>query len=96
MESERFDHSTSHANVLSYLFEVSRGLHFANGLHEGVANDDTDVSTRIPVGLLPECDEIGFVEAIGGGAQVQLEHGGASGLLRKRDVDALFKPVTIR
>lgn len=96
MESERFDRFTSRTNVLLYLFEVSRGLHFANGLHEGVANDDADVGTRIPIGILSECDEISFVEAIGGGAEVQLEHGGASGLLRKRDVDALFKPVMIR
>lgn len=95
MELDRFDRFTNRAIVISYLFEVSRGLDFANGLHEGVANDDADVGTRVAVGLLPQSDEISFVEAIGGGAEVQLEHGGASGLLRERDVDALFKPVII-
>lgn len=79
-------------NVRLYLFKVCGRLNFTNGLHEGVSHHDTDVGTRVALCFLAERDEIGFREAVGGGAEVELDHERACVLLRKRDVDALFEP----
>lgn len=79
-------------NVRLYLFKVGGRLNFADWLHEGVSHHDADVGTRVALGFLPQRDEIGFREAVGGGAEVELEHERAGVLLGKRDVDALFEP----
>lgn len=66
-------------------------LDFSHWLHKCVSHDDADVGTRVTVRLLAQRDEVGFGEAVGRSAQVQLEHEGACVLLGQRDVDPLLK-----
>lgn len=66
-------------------------LHFPDGLHQSVAHYDADVGTRVALGLLAQRDEVGLVQAVGRGAQMQLKHEGAGVFLWQGDVDALLK-----
>lgn len=79
---------------LTYLFEVSRHLNLADGLHEGVPDDDADVRPGVAVRLGAQGDKVSVRQAGGGRAQVQLEHEGAGMLLRQRDVNTLLKSGT--
>ena len=79
---------------LTYPFEVGGTLHLPDGLHESVSDDDTDVSSRVALGLLAEGDKVGVIEAGGCGAQMKPEHEGAGMFLRQGDVDPLLKPDT--
>lgn len=65
-----------------YLFEVRGRLNLPDRLHEGVPNDDTDVRSRVALRLSAQSDEVRLCQVVGGGAQMQFEHEGASVLLR--------------
>lgn len=75
----------------SHPFEVSGGLNLPDGLHEGVSDDDANVSTRVTVRLLAQSHEVWFGETGRCAAQIQLEHESASVLFRKRNVDTFLK-----
>lgn len=75
-----------------YLFEVCCRLNLPNWLHQSVSDNNADICSRVPVCLLAQRDEVGLCEAVGGGAQVELEHEGTSMLFRQGDVDPLLKP----
>lgn len=70
-------------------------LDLSNRLHQGVPDDDADVCSRVAVRLLAQSDKVGLRETVGGGAQMELEHEGASVLLGQWDVDPLLKSVTV-
>ena len=75
-----------------YLFEVSCHLNLADGLHEGIPDDDADVGPGVALRLLAQLHEVCFSQVGWGGAQMQLEHEGTGVLLRQRDVNTLLKP----
>ena len=78
----------------TYPFEVGGTLHLPDGLHESVSDDDTDVSSRVALGLLAEGDKVRVIEAGGCGAKMKPKHEGAGMFLRQGDVDPLLKPDT--
>lgn len=65
-----------------------------DGLHEGVPDDNADVRSGVALRLPAQRHEVRLGQLVGGGAQVQFEHGAASVLLGQRNVDSLFKPET--
>lgn len=82
----------SHTQEICHLFEVRGRLNLPDGLHESVSDNNTDVCPRVALRLLAQGDKVCLRQVVGGGAQVQFEHVGASVHLGQRDVDALFKP----
>lgn len=78
--------------VICHLFEVSGRLNLPDGLHESVSDNNTDVCSRIAPRAFAQGDKVCLRQVVGGGAQVQFEHGGAGVNLGQRDVNALFKP----
>lgn len=77
-----------------HLFEVGGWLNLPDGLHEGIPNKDTDVSSGVALRPFAQRDEVLLHQVVGCGAQMQFEHEGASVLLGQRNVDTLFKPKT--
>lgn len=69
-------------------------LNLPDWLHQGVPDNYTDVSSGVAICLFAQSHEIRLCQVIGGGAQMQFEHGGAGMFLRQRNVDSLFKPET--
>lgn len=82
----------SDTQVFCHLFEVRGRLNLPDGLHESVSDNNTDVRSRIALRAFAQGDKVCLRKVIGGGAQVQFEHVGASMDLGQRDVNALFKP----
>lgn len=77
---------------MQHLFEVGGRLDPPDGLHEAVPDNDADVGSGVALCLFAQHGKVLVPQVAGCGAQVQLEHVGASVLLRQRNVDALFKP----
>lgn len=77
-----------------YLLEVSGRLDLPDRLHEGVPDNNADVSPRVALSFLAQSDEVCLRQAVGRGSQMQLEHERAGVLLGQRNVDSLFKPKT--
>jgi len=73
---------------------VSRHLNLADGLHEGVPDDDADICPRVAFCLGAQGHKVGVHQGGRGGAQVQPEHEGAGVRLRQRYVNTLLKPAT--
>lgn len=78
--------------VSRHLFEVRGRLNLPDGLHESVSDNNTDVCPRVALRVLAQGYKVCLGQVVGGGAQVQFEHVGASVYLGQRDVDTLFKP----
>lgn len=71
---------------------MSGRLDLPDGLHEGVAHDDADVSAGVAVRFVGELPQVGLAQAVRRVAQVEAEHLSSRRLLWQRDVDSLLKP----
>lgn len=80
--------------------------YFANGLHESVANDDCNVTSRIakvstgnmadlPLSLLSERLEVFGTELVRRGTDVELKHASSGIGIRQGNVDTLFESGTV-
>lgn len=75
---------------------MSSREHFSDRLHQGISHNHSNITSRVPLGLLSEVGEVGGCETVRRGANVDFEHPTTGLNVGERNVYSLLEPLIDR